>query len=82
MKTPPARADLERILDLLPDEPTALIRRDKSFETLGLTEADCQAREQVVDLLLAHPELMQRPVIIRGDRAVIARPAEKVLELL
>ena len=33
-------------------------------------------------LLLEHPELMQRPVIFRGERAVIARPSEKVLELL
>jgi arsenate reductase len=36
----------------------------------------------VVALLLAHPELMERPVVIRGKRAVIARPAERVLELL
>jgi len=34
-----------------------------------------------VDLLLEHPELLERPVLLRGDRAVIARPSEKVLEL-
>ncbi len=39
-------------------------------------------REQVVDVLLKHPRLMQRPVCVLGDRAVIARPSEKVLELL
>ncbi len=33
-------------------------------------------------LLLEHPKLMQRPVVILGDRAVIARPSEKVLELI
>jgi arsenate reductase len=36
----------------------------------------------VVDLLLAHPELMERPVVVRGGRAVIARPSERVLDLL
>jgi arsenate reductase len=36
----------------------------------------------VIALLLAHPELMQRPIVFRGARAMIARPAEKVLELL
>jgi arsenate reductase len=36
----------------------------------------------VVEVLLRHPELMQRPVIIRDQQAVIARPSEKVLELL
>jgi arsenate reductase len=36
----------------------------------------------VIDLLLEHPRLMQRPILVRGDRAVIGRPSEKVLELL
>ena len=58
------------------------MRKDKRFAELGLAEADSESREEVVDLLLAHPELMQRPIIVRGQRAVIARPAEKVLELL
>ena len=39
-------------------------------------------REAVIDLLLDHPELMQRPVVFCDARALIARPAEKVLELL
>jgi arsenate reductase len=39
-------------------------------------------REQVVAVLLRHPELMERPVVVRGERAVIARPSERVLELL
>jgi arsenate reductase len=38
--------------------------------------------EQVIVILLAHPELMQRPVIVRGKRAVIARPPEKLDALL
>lgn len=76
------RADFEKILDLLPNAPADLVRKDKNFTALGLDEADYHTRDQVIDVLLAHPILMQRPVIIRGDRAVIARPAEKVLELL
>jgi len=36
----------------------------------------------VVDLLLAHPALMQRPVGLLGDRAVVARPSERILDLL
>ena len=39
-------------------------------------------REQVVALLLEHPELMERPVVVRGQRAVVARPSERVEELL
>jgi arsenate reductase (glutaredoxin) len=82
LKTPPDRATLERILDHLPNPPADLVRKDKRFKELGLDEADYQTRDQVIDLLLEHPELMQRPVVFRGERAIIARPSDKVLELL
>jgi arsenate reductase len=80
--TPPDRATLERILDLLPDPPADLVRRDKRFRELELDPRAYETRDAVVDLLLEHPELMQRPVVIRGGRAVLARPSEKVNELL
>jgi arsenate reductase (glutaredoxin) len=82
LKQHPSRADLERIVDAIPDAPEALVRKDKRFAELGLEAADYQTKEQVVALLLDHPELMERPVVFRGSRAVIARPSEKVLELL
>lgn len=82
LKTPLDRATLERILALLGGPPADLVRKDKRFKELGLDPAAYVSHEQVVDVLLAHPELMERPVIIRGDRAVIARPSERVLELL
>lgn len=58
------------------------MRKDNRFRELGLREADYVTPEAVVDVLLQHPELMQRPIIIRGERAVLARPADKVIELL
>ena len=58
------------------------MRKDKNFEALGLDANQYVTKEAVIDLLLQHPVLMQRPVIIRGQKAVIARPSEKVLELL
>jgi len=82
LKAPPDRATLERIVDHIADPPSELVRKDDRFKSLGLDRADYQSREQVVALLLEHPELMQRPVVFRGDRAVIARPSEKVLGLL
>jgi arsenate reductase len=82
LKAPPDRATLERILDSIPDPPAELVRKDKRFDELGLRPGDHETREQVITLLLEHPELMQRPVVFLGDRAVIARPSEKVLELL
>jgi arsenate reductase len=82
LKQPLTRADFEHILDSIPDEPAELVRKDKRFAELGLSEADYQTREQVIDVLLEHPELMQRPVVFRGDDARICRPSEIVLDLL
>ena len=82
LQAPPDRATLERILGLLAGPPAELVRKDKRFRELGLDAAAYGTRAQVVDLLLAHPELMERPVVIRNGRAVIARPSERVLELL
>jgi len=82
LQAPPDRATLERILGLLAGPPAELVRKDKRFRELGLDAAGYVTRAQVVDLLLAHPELMERPVVVRNGRAVIARPSERVLELL
>ena len=82
LKTPLDRAGFERILDAVPDPPAELVRKDKRFTELGLRAEDYTTREAVIGLLLAHPELMQRPIVFRGRHAMIARPADKVLELL
>jgi len=76
------RADLEDILDRIPESPGELVRKDKNFEELGLDPDAYADREAVIEVLLQHPQLMQRPVALLGDRGVIARPSEKVLELL
>ena len=82
LQAPLDRATLERILDAIPDQPAELVRRDDRFKQLGLTSDAVADREGVIATLLEHPELMQRPVVFVGDRAVIARPSEKVLDLL
>jgi len=82
LKAPADRATLGRMLELLAGPPADLVRKDKRFKELGLDPAAYTTRPQVVALLLEHPELIERPVIVRGGRAVIARPSERVLELL
>ena len=64
------------------DAPAAeMVRLDKRFEELKLKADGYTAKAAVIDLLLEHPELMQRPIVIRGGRALIARPAEKLSAL-
>jgi arsenate reductase len=82
LKTPLHRATFERIVAMLDMPPAEMVRKDRRFEDLGLKAADYVTAEAVVALLVKHPELMQRPVIVEGDKAVIARPPERLLALL
>ena len=82
LKEPLDRARLQALLAILENDPSDLVRRDKNFNDLGLSDEDAQSADQVVELLVAHPRLMQRPVVVRGGRAVISRPPKTVLELL
>ena len=82
LKNPLSRTDFERFLTLLPNPAADLVRKDKRFKALELNEADYTTPETVIAVLLEHPELMQRPIIIRGERAVLARPGEMVEKLL
>ena len=82
LQAPPDHATVAHILELLAGPPADLVRKDKRFRELGLDPAAYVTREQVCALLVQHPELMERPVVIRGQRAVIARPSEKVHDLI
>lgn len=81
LKNPPSRAELEKIAAMLEGPIADLVRKDKRFGELGLDAGDYLERGAVLDLLAKHPELMQRPIVVRGRRAVIARPSEKLLAL-
>ena len=76
----PTREEIARVVALLGGDPRVLVRRGESaYAELGLSDA---GPEQLLDALAAHPELIERPVVLRGDRAVVARPPERLLELL
>ena len=64
------------------DPATLLVRRDSQFKKLGLTEADVETDEQIVELLLKRKMLLQRPIVVRGAHAIIGRPKDRVREFL
>ena len=78
----PTADELRDLLAILEDEPTALVRRDATFDKLGLEDADVQTVDQVADILAAHPEMIQRPVLIAGGQAIIGRPRDRVVPFL
>jgi arsenate reductase (glutaredoxin) len=82
IKTPPDAATLRSILGKLEDDHTTLVRRDSMWKKLGLTDDDATTDDQIVDLLVARKQLLQRPVVVTADRAIIGRPKERVTDLL
>jgi len=83
LKTPPDKATLEKIIGMLDDPVEDLVRKDAKFEKLGLDPAAYVGKPKaVVDILLKHKELMQRPIIVKGNKAIIGRPKEKTEKFL
>jgi len=78
----PTVDELRALLAILEDEPTALVRRDATFTELGLDEADVQTPEQVAEMLAAHPEMIQRPVLVADGVAIIGRPKDRIAPFL
>jgi len=82
LKTPPDAATLREIIAKLEDPVTDLVRRDSLWNKLGLTDADVATADQVVAVLVEHKQLLQRPVVVTDQRAIIGRPKERVRQLL
>ena len=81
LKTPPSRAELETLLRRLGIGARALVRdKEAVWAELGLAEERDEAR--ILDALLAHPVLIERPIVVCGERAVIGRPPGKVEQIL
>jgi arsenate reductase len=78
LKAPLSRAALLDLIGKLEDPAGDLVRKDGFFKEQGLKAADYVTPEAVADLLAEHPRLMQRPVLIRGARAIIGRPKDRV----
>ena len=63
--------------------PRDILRvREPLVAQLGLLEGDGASDDELIAAMAEHPRLMQRPIAVRGDRAVLGRPVERVLELL
>ena len=79
---PIPRAKLLELLHKMRLKPRALLRtKETIYKTLKLGEREL-SDEQIVDLMVEHPDLIQRPIVEKGARAVLARPAERLKEIL
>jgi arsenate reductase len=81
LKEPPTRAELADLRKKLGLAPAEWIRKGEAeFKAARLDKNSSEA--QLLDAMAKHPILIERPIVVRGDRAVVGRPPERVLELL
>jgi arsenate reductase (glutaredoxin) len=82
LKAPPSRAELKSLLGRMGMTPRALLRRRGTpYDALGLDDPT-QSDEALVDAMLAHPVLIERPIVVTERGVRLCRPVEKLAEIL
>lgn len=83
LDTPPSVEELDRLCTRLGLEPLELMRtKEARFKELGLSQTDQRPRAEWLQLMHDNPVLIERPVVVYGDKCALGRPPEKVLEIL
>jgi len=83
IKTPPGEKELTKIVKALEDPVEDLVRKDSKFKKLELNPDDYVGNPKaVVNILVRHKQLLQRPVLVKGDKAIIGRPKARIAGFL
>lgn len=81
LETPPSASDIAGLLKKLGLSAAQLVRRgEEDYKTAGLTKDSSE--KDIVAAMAKHPKLIERPIVVRGRKAVLGRPPENVLEFL
>ena len=82
LDTPPTKEELSEILNLLGMKAIELVRKGEvEFKTTGLDKANL-SNDEVIEIMINNPILIERPILIHEDRAIIGRPVEKVVDFI
>ena len=82
LSTPPSAVELGEILDRLQLEPRDLIRtKEPEYREAGL-DNPALSREQLIQGMIDNPKIIERPIVVTGDKAAVGRPPENVLSIL
>ncbi|MBI4755475.1 MAG: arsenate reductase (glutaredoxin) [Betaproteobacteria bacterium] len=81
LKTPPSREELRELLRKLGARPEDIVRKGEELYKTRFKDR-ALGDEEWLDVLAANPILIERPIVVVGERAVVGRPPERVLELL
>ena len=83
LETPPSIDELDGILKQLGKAPEEIIRfNEQAAKDAGLSRNDNRSRSEWLELMVANPVLIERPIVVNGNQARIGRPPESVLEIL
>lgn len=82
LKAPPTATTLDTILKQLNIEPRELMRTQEAPYQQHSLGDDRLTRDELITAMVEHPILIERPIVVNGDRAAIGRPPERVLEIL
>ena len=82
LNSPPNKAELTEILDMLNMQPRELMRRHEAEYKENHLDDENLSREQLIEAMIKHPILIERPIVIKNGRAAIGRPPEKILDIL
>lgn len=81
LETIPSKEELKSIISKLGIEPMALVRVNEAIwksEYKGKSLSD----EAIIEAMVKHPKLIERPIVINGDKAVIGRPPQNILDII
>lgn len=82
LETPPCIAELEILVTKLGIQPRDLLRKgEDEYKQLGLKNPDL-GETDILDAMARHPKLIERPIVLKGNKAVLGRPPENVLDLI
>jgi arsenate reductase (glutaredoxin) len=82
LRTPPDAAELARIIDLLRLEPRELMRRKETVYANAGLDDPALGRGDLIEAMVRHPILIERPIALANGRAVLGRPPQKILDVL
>jgi len=82
MDTPPNAVELKQLIEKLGILPRQLLRKgEQAYKDLGLKDTSLSDQD-LIDAMSKEPRLIERPIVVKGDKAIIGRPPETVLELI
>lgn len=82
LETPPSAEKLTDILKKLDISPRQLLRKgEAAYKENNLSDTSL-TDQQLIDAMVSHPKLIERPIVINGDKAALGRPPEQVLDIL